>query len=145
MTRKLYPVLILVALTLAGCGKVNEFLSVKPDANCGEQSCAQTAEYVPEDIIHRNWTQAEIKPEPYDSIKPNPYVTGYTALDTDSPQDEYKTWSKSNAKRAVSDPVIFLKDIVTAPFKYSRDKYEEYKAKKQCEKCSSKCDAALDK
>ena len=142
MTRKLYPVLFLAVFILAGCSDSKKCFSGGSDSKW-QQNSPQPAEYVPENILARTWSQTEVRPEPLDDIGPSPYVTGYAGLDSKYPADEYETWSESNAKRAFVDPVIFIKDIVAAPFKFSRDTYKEYKSKKQC--CGPKCDAATDK
>ena len=140
MTRKLiFPILFLAVCSLTGCSSVKEFFTV------GEQSGtpdSHMAEYQPEEIMTRDWPREEVEPVELDIYKPSPYVTGYSSLDNSYPNAEYETWNKSNAKRAVADPFIFMKDVVTAPFKYTRDKYKEYRESKKDGKCSgAECSA----
>ena len=142
MTRKLYPILLIAIISLSGCGKVKQFFSPK-ESCCSGQANSQTVEYTPENILSRQWSETEVEPRDPDVIKPNPYISNYDKKDSASSPD-IETWNKDNAKHIFTDPVIFMKDVVSAPFKYTRDKYKEYKKDKPDQCDGSKCETDVD-
>lgn len=139
MSRMFQVLLILVLLFGAGCTSVKDFF--KSDRNNSECEVTKTAvqkPFEPEGLAKRNWNTCEVSFSDSNYYQSSPYFDSYEKLDEGSFDDAGDPWTKSNAKKAVLDPLKTIRDAVMAPFKYSKDKYTEYRQKKQVQEASEK-------
>lgn len=146
MSRMLIFVLALVLVSMTGCCKSKHGCA----ADKCDQACpavdpnAVTADTETPGIIRREWQATEIKCTYGQPLKANKYFDNYSYLDRHYSVEGSATWSKKNAKRALTDPFYTLADIVVAPLSYGYDRYknksEESRPDIPVNTCQQACD-----
>ena len=131
MSRMFQVLLVLVLLFGSGCGSVKDFFNDENGSECEVKPAPAKVSVEPEGIVKRKWDTVEVSVSDSSYYKSSPYFDSYEKLDDSQYDDAGDPWTKSNAKRAVIDPLKTIRDAVVAPFKYSKDKYKDYKAKKE--------------